>query len=53
MYEITRDRAGAVSQVAKSNLSLKGHSGQVTALAFSPDDMRAVTASKDGTWGIW
>ena len=53
VYEVTKDRAGAVTQVAKSNLSLKGHSGQVTALAFSADDTRAVTASKDGTWGVW
>ena len=53
VYEVTRDRAGAITQVAKSNLSLKGHSGQVTALAFSADDTRAVTASKDGTWGVW
>ena len=53
IYEVQRDRAGAVTKVAKSNLSLKGHRSQVTAVAFSPDAGRAVTASKDGSIIIW
>ena len=53
MYEVHRDRSGAVTSVAKSNLSLKGHKGSVTAVAFSPDASRAVTASKDGHLIVW
>lgn len=44
---------GNFQEVAKVNLNLKAHSKQVACLAFSTDSMKAVTASKDGTWAVW
>jgi WD40 repeat protein len=37
----------------KELLTLKGHSGAVKAVAFSPDGQRIVTASEDGTAKVW
>ena len=34
-------------------MELKGHKSQVMSVAFSPDNKRAVTASKDGTMRVW
>ena len=33
--------------------TLKGHAGRLTALQFSPDGKRLVTASLDGTAKLW
>lgn len=52
VHEIKRDRSTAFTGAPKV-FDLKGHSSQVTALAFSPDGTRAVTSSKDGTWRVW
>jgi hypothetical protein len=38
---------------AKKVMELKGHKGQVMSVAFSPDNTRAVTVSKDNTMRIW
>ena len=42
--------AGETSQEAKT---LRGHTGRVTCLAFSPDESRLITGSWDGTARIW
>ncbi len=34
-------------------MELKGHKGQVMSVAFSPDNTRAVTVSKDLTLRVW
>jgi len=34
-------------------LSLKGHTGTVTCVAFSPDGARIVTGSEDTTLKVW
>lgn len=52
VHEIQRDRSLAFTGAPKV-FELKGHTSQVTALAFSADGTRAVTASKDGTWRVW
>lgn len=52
IHEILFDRAGAFSKTAKV-MDLKGHSRQVSAVAFSPDGRRAVTASQDHSLRVW
>lgn len=52
VHEVKRDRTAAFVGAPKV-FDLKGHTSQVTALAFSPDGTRAVTASKDGSWRVW
>ena len=36
-----------------SPMTLKGHEGEVTAIAFSPDGSRVATSSNDGTVRVW
>lgn len=38
---------------ASKAMELKGHKSQVMAVAFSPDNKRAITVSKDNTMRIW
>mmetsp|Transcript_5000 Transcript_5000/g.10801 ORF Transcript_5000/g.10801 Transcript_5000/m.10801 type:complete len:454 (+) Transcript_5000:147-1508(+) len=38
---------------ASKAMELKGHKGQVMSVAFSPDNKRAVTVSKDNTLRVW
>ena len=51
----TADRVGKVYDVAarREKLSLKGHVGQITSIAFSPDGRALTTASWDGTVRMW
>ena len=37
----------------KELLTLKGHSGQIWSVAFSPDGQRIVTGSEDNTAKVW
>jgi eukaryotic-like serine/threonine-protein kinase len=41
------------SITGKELLALKGHTGSVRAVAYSPDDSRVATASDDGTAIVW
>jgi WD40 repeat protein len=41
------------SQILPSSAPVSGHSEQITALHFSPDSTRLLTASDDGTCRIW
>jgi len=34
-------------------LTLRGHSGEVTSVAFSPDGKRIVSGSRDSTLKVW
>ena len=42
--------AGEVAQEAKT---LRGHTEQITCTAFSPDESRVITGSRDGTARVW
>src|SRR5262245_19423422 len=44
---------GASGGVAQEFATLKGHSGWVGAVAFSPDGQRLATASADHTVKVW
>jgi len=52
IYEILYDRTGSFVAIKKA-MDLKGHKRKVTAIDFSPDGSKAVTASEDGTLRIW
>jgi WD40 repeat protein len=41
------------AQSGQETLSLKGHAGRVTSVAFSPDGKRLVSGSEDQTLKIW
>ncbi len=41
------------AQTGKESLCLKGHSGRVTSVSFSPDGKRLASASCDGTVKVW
>ena len=41
------------AQTGKELLSLKGHSGAITCVAFSPDNKRLATTSSDATIKVW
>lgn len=40
-------------QNASAIAELRGHTARITALAFSPDGSRLLTASADGTASLW
>lgn len=44
---------GPLPPQAKEILTLKGHTRQVTSVAFSPDGVLALTGSRDGTAILW
>mmetsp|Transcript_22675 Transcript_22675/g.62967 ORF Transcript_22675/g.62967 Transcript_22675/m.62967 type:complete len:476 (-) Transcript_22675:80-1507(-) len=52
IWEVRHSREGAFTGV-EMVLGLKGHTSQVKCVGFSSDSKRAVTASLDGTLGIW
>lgn len=52
IYEVEYDRTGSFVAVKKA-MDLMGHRKKVTAVGFSPDATKAVTASEDGTLRIW
>lgn len=52
VHEMRFEKNGDFKCTAKV-MDLKGHSRQVTAVAFRPDGKRAVTASNDHTLRIW
>ena len=37
----------------RERLTLRGHAGPVSAVAFSPDSQRLISASLDGTIKVW
>jgi WD40 repeat protein len=41
------------AQTGAELLSLKGHSGVITSIAFSPDNNRLATTSSDATIKVW
>jgi WD40 repeat protein len=41
------------AQNGQETLALKGHSGRVNSVAFSPDGKRLVSGSEDGTLKVW
>lgn len=52
IWEVKFSREGAYLGV-EMVMGLKGHSSQVKCVGFSSDSRRAVTASLDGTLGVW
>jgi WD40 repeat protein len=41
------------AQTGQETLTLKGHSGSVTSVSFSPDGKRIVSGSGDDTLKVW
>lgn len=52
IYEVTFDRQGTCTGVSKV-MDLMGHKKKITALEFSPEGSKAVTASEDGMLRVW
>lgn len=52
IWEVKYARDGSALGVEMA-MGLKGHSSQVKSVGFSSDSRRAVTASLDGTLGVW
>eukprot|EP00798_Chlamydomonas_sp_ICE-L_P005050 gene5050-34839_t len=52
IWEMRFARDGGFTGAGKA-MDLKGHKSQVMCTAFSPDNRKAITASKDGTLRVW
>ena len=54
MIRIQRvERRGWGAQTGQEMLTLKGHSGTVNSVSFSPDGKRIVSGSYDNTLKVW
>lgn len=52
MLEVSRNKDGEFSQVARAMTLSGGHTKAVHGLAFNPECTRVVTASIDGSWCV-
>ena len=41
------------AETGQETLTLKGHTGKVTSVVFSPDGRRIVSGSQDSTLKVW
>ena len=52
MLEVSRNREGEFSQVARAMTLSGGHTKGVHGVSFNPESTRVVTASVDGSWCV-
>eukprot|EP00903_Cladosiphon_okamuranus_P009693 g9222.t1 len=53
VLEVSRNREGEFSQVARAMTLSGGHTKGVHGVSFNPESTRVVTASVDGSWTLW
>lgn len=52
VLEVSRNREGEFSQVARAMTLSGGHTKGVHGVSFNPESTRVVTASVDGSWCV-